>query len=108
VDLVAFLVVVALLGAAVWIISAPLRREPEDAAPMDPAPAADVQQLEAARDAKYREIRDAEMDVRTGKLSREDHRALDATLRAEAVKILRDLDAAHDAQASQGSGQSTS
>jgi hypothetical protein len=108
VDLVAFLVVVALLGAAVWIISAPLRREPEDAAPTDPAPAADVEELEAARDAKYREIRDAEMDLRTGKLSREDHRALDATLRAEAVQILRDLDAARDAQASQGSGQSTS
>ena len=101
-----FLVVVALLGAAVWFISAPLRREPEDAAPADPGPAADVEQLEAARDAKYREIRDAEMDVRTGKLSEEDHRALDATLRAEAVKILRDLDAARDHAA--GSGQTTS
>jgi hypothetical protein len=105
-DLVAFLVVVALLGAAVWIISAPLRREPEDAAPTDPAPAADVEQLEAARDAKYREIRDAEMDRRTGKLSREDHRALDATLRAEAVQILRELDAARDQAA--GSGQTSS
>ncbi len=102
----AFLVVVALLGAAVWIISAPLRREPEDAPSADPAPAADVEQLEAARDAKYREIRDAEMDLRTGKLSEEDHRALDATLRAEAVEILRELDAARDQAA--GSGQTTS
>ena len=104
----AFLVVVALLGAAVWFISAPLRREPEDAAPTDPGLTADVEQLEAARDAKYREIRDAEMDLRTGKLSEDDHRALDATLRAEAVQILRELDAARDEDASQGSGQSTS
>jgi hypothetical protein len=105
-DLVAFLVVVALLGAAVWFISAPLRREPEDAAPTDPGPAAEVEQLEAARDAKYREIRDAEMDLRTGKLSEEDHRSLDATLRAEAMEILRALDAARDQAA--GSGQTTS
>jgi hypothetical protein len=107
-DLVAFLVVVALLGAAVWIISAPLRREAEDAPPSDPAAVADVEQLEAARDAKYREIRDAEMDLRTGKLSREDHRALDATLRAEAMEILRELDAARAQAEAQDSGQSTS
>jgi len=107
-DLVAFLVVVALLGAAVWIISAPLRREPEDAPPSDPAAVADVEQLEAARDAKYREIRDAEMDLRTGKLSAADHRAVDATLRAEAAEILRELDAARDASEAQDSGQSTS
>jgi hypothetical protein len=105
-DLVAFLVVVALLGAAVWMISAPLRREPEDAGPIDPAPVAAVEQLEAARDAKFREIRDAEMDLRTGKLSEDDHRTLDATLRAEAVEILRELDAARDQAA--GSGQTTS
>jgi hypothetical protein len=105
-DLVVFLVVVALLGAAVWFISAPLRREPEDAAPADPGPVAEVEQLEAARDAKYREIRDAEMDVRTGKLSEEDHRALDSTLRAEAMEILRELDAARDQAA--GNGQTTS
>ena len=104
----AFLVVVALLGAAVWIISAPLRREPEDAPPSDPAAVADVEQLEAARDAKYREIRDAEMDLRTGKLSAADHRAVDATLRAEAAEILRELDVARDASEAQDSGQSTS
>jgi len=108
VDILAFLVVVALLGAAVWIISAPLRRDPEDVAPPDPAAAADVEQLEAARDAKYREIRDAEMDLRTGKLSREDHRAMDATLRAEAMEILRELDAARAQAEAQDSGQSTS
>jgi hypothetical protein len=107
-DLLAFLVVVALLGAAVWIISAPLRREPEGAPTSDPAATADVEQLEAARDAKYREIRDAEMDLRTGKLSEADHRAVDATLRAEAVEILRELDTAREEAEAQDSGQSTS
>jgi len=50
-------------------------------------------ELEAAKEAKYREIRDAELDLRMGKLSREDHRAVDRELRAEAMKILRELDA---------------
>ena len=49
-------------------------------------------ELEAARDAKYREIRDAELDHRTGKLSDADWRAQDRALRAEAVEILRRLD----------------
>jgi hypothetical protein len=49
--------------------------------------------LESAKEAKFREIRDAELDFRTGKLSREDYRALDATLRSEAIDLLRRLDA---------------
>jgi hypothetical protein len=57
--------------------------------------------LEAAKEAKFREIRDAELDFRTGKLSREDYRALDGTLRAEAIDLLRRLDAVrgHEEQA---------
>ena len=50
--------------------------------------------LEAARDAKFREIRDAELDFRTGKLSKQDYRALDNSLRSEAIELLRRLDAA--------------
>ena len=49
-------------------------------------------ELEAAREAKYREIRDTELDHRTGKLSDADFAALDRTLRAEAVEILRAID----------------
>ena len=49
--------------------------------------------LEAAREAKYREIKDAELDFSTGKLSREDYEQLSATLRAEAVEILDRLTA---------------
>ena len=54
----------------------------------DEALEAERAELEAARDAKYREIRDAELDYRTGKLSEADWRALDRTLRAEAVELL--------------------
>ncbi len=48
--------------------------------------------LEAAKEAKYREIKDAELDFRMGKLSEEDWRPLDAELRAQAIEILRQLD----------------
>jgi hypothetical protein len=56
----------------------------------------EIAELEAARDAKYREIRDAELDVRTGKLSDDDYAALDGTLRGEAIEILHDLDRARE------------
>jgi hypothetical protein len=58
-----------------------------------PAPSRTRGDLEAAREAKYREIRDAELDYRTGKLSREDYDAIDAGLRAEAIEILNRLEA---------------
>ncbi|MBA2763786.1 MAG: hypothetical protein H0U42_03770 [Thermoleophilaceae bacterium] len=49
-------------------------------------------ELEAAKEAKYREIRDAELDFRTGKLSQEDFRRTDRELRTQAIEILRRLD----------------
>jgi flagellar biosynthesis/type III secretory pathway M-ring protein FliF/YscJ len=48
--------------------------------------------LEAAKEAKYREIRDAELDHRMGKLSAEDYRTTDRELRRQAIEILRELD----------------
>jgi hypothetical protein len=51
-----------------------------------------IQVLSAAKEAKYREIRDAELDHQMGKLSREDWRAVDRDLRGEAIEILRELD----------------
>jgi cytochrome c-type biogenesis protein CcmF len=45
-------------------------------------------ELEAQKEAKYREIRDAELDHAAGKLSDEDFALLDAELRSEAVEIL--------------------
>jgi hypothetical protein len=64
----ALLVLVVIVAA---VLSLPLRRRGE---------------------AKYREIRDAELDRQMGKLSREDWRAVDRELRTEAIEILRRLD----------------
>jgi cytochrome c-type biogenesis protein CcmF len=45
-------------------------------------------EADARKEAKYREIRDAELDHAAGKLSDEDFAALDAELRREALEIL--------------------
>ena len=83
-----FIVILVVLALVVVLVSAPLRARRAG----DAAESAELAELEAARDAKYREIRDAELDHRTGKLSASDWRALDRTLRAEAIAILRKLD----------------
>jgi hypothetical protein len=85
-DLLLVLVVVAVV---VLVVTAPLRRARR---PDEESVSAERASLEAAREAKYREIRDAELDYRTGKLSEADWRALDRTLRAEAVELLKRLD----------------
>jgi hypothetical protein len=78
------ILILLLAAAVVAVLSAPLRR-----ARRAQDPRADERgALEAAREAKYREIRDAELDYRTGKLSREDYELLDAALRAEALQLL--------------------
>jgi len=84
------IVVIALLGLVVCLVSGPLRAGAAEAEEADTARRDD---LEAAKEAKYREIRDAELDFRTGKLSEADWHALDRELRAEAMELLRRLDA---------------
>jgi hypothetical protein len=88
-DVLAPLLVILALALVVWFVVAPLRRGADAA---DEAATAERDQLEAARDAKYREIRELELDHRTGKLSDADFKALDRQLRGEAVAILRELD----------------
>jgi len=87
---VEYLVVLLVLGVVVLVITGPLR--PGRAREEDLALEAERAELEAAKEAKYREIRDAELDYRTGKLSDADWRAQDRALRAEAVELLRRLD----------------
>jgi hypothetical protein len=86
-----FLIVMAVLAGLVLFISAPLRRP---AGAGDGAGRDRVADLEAAREAKYRELRDAELDHRTGKLSDDDYAELDRGLRAEAIEIMRSIDRA--------------
>jgi hypothetical protein len=87
-----FLIVLAILSLVVVFVTVPLRRPSGGEANEVTAAATELGELEAARESKYREIRDAELDHRTGKLSDEDYEAIDSGLRAEAVEILRALD----------------
>jgi hypothetical protein len=89
VEVLTLLGVLVALAAVVAIVGHPLRRGPDA---IERGTSARVRDLEAAREAKYQQIRDAELDARLGKLSEEDHRALDRQLRAEAIAILRELD----------------
>jgi hypothetical protein len=83
---IAFLVVVLVA----WFVTAPLRNRPAGQ-PENPA-VAELADLEARKRAKYQQIRDAEADHASGKLSDQDFKRLDAELRAEAVEILRRID----------------
>jgi acetyl-CoA acetyltransferase len=102
-----YLIVLVLLVGTVWLVGGPLlRARPGRAQAVDrglsATEAAHTERridLEAARDAKYREIRDAELDHQTGKLSDADFRAIDSTLRAEALELLKALDALEAADA---------
>jgi hypothetical protein len=89
-----FLIVLAVLAVVVFVVTGPLRRQraPERSATQGLQAGRKLAELEAARDAKYREIRDAELDHRTGKLSDADFDAVDRELRAKAIGILRALD----------------
>jgi hypothetical protein len=80
-----FVLVLVVLGAVAWFVSAPLRRTETETETETP----ERQTVDAAKEAKYREIREAELDYRTGKLSKEDYQRIDATLRAEAMEILK-------------------
>jgi membrane protein implicated in regulation of membrane protease activity len=82
------LALILLVAVVVVFVVMPFRHPGEAEAKEDALRA----ELEAAKEAKYREIRDAELDHRMGKLSQEDWRAVDRELRGEAIEILRRLD----------------
>jgi hypothetical protein len=88
VNLLAVVLALLLLAAVVTVISGPLRSARRPPEPL----ASERHELEVAREAKYREIRDTELDYRTGKLSRADYEAVDGALRAEALEILNRLE----------------
>ena len=85
-EVVIAIFVLALVVA--WIVLGPLRRGSDIDRREDDRRAA----LEAAKEAKYREIRDAELDFKMGKLSEDDYRAIDSELRGDAIAILREID----------------
>ena len=83
------LAALALLLIVGFVVVAPLRRGPDVDRREDEKRAG----LEAAKEAKYREIRDAELDFQMGKLTEADYRVTDRELRGQAIEILRELDA---------------
>jgi hypothetical protein len=85
-----FVLAVAIVVLVAWFVTAPLRRGPSEEAD-DPA-VAELADLEARKEAKYRQIRDAEADHAAGKLTDEDFKRLDRELRGEAVDILKRID----------------
>ena len=93
-----FLLVVVLLVLVALVLASPWRRAPgargERRSEELRSAESTLGDLLAARDQKYQEIRDAELDRQTGKLSDADFHSVDAGLRAEAVEILRALDRA--------------
>ncbi|MEA2256464.1 MAG: hypothetical protein QOG35_2509 [Solirubrobacteraceae bacterium] len=82
------LALLTLSGLVALAVTAPMTRRAGEPV----APGARRAELEAARDAKYRELREAQLDFRMGKVSPDDHRQTDRELRAQAIDILRELD----------------
>ena len=81
--LLSMLVVTAVIVMLAWPVLQRTADAVEDA---------DRAALEAAKQSKYREIRDCELDYKAGKLDLSEWQALDNELRAEALTILRKLD----------------
>ena len=89
-----YVLAAALIIALAWFVTAPLRRGAAEAAPEPGDEDPVIADLEASKEAKYREIRDAELDREQGKLSEADWARIDAELRRDAIEILKQLDAA--------------
>jgi hypothetical protein len=87
---VEFVLIAVILVVLAVFVTAPLRR----AAGISGGDVEDPQiaDLEARKQAKYREIRDAELDREAGKIDEQEWRRQDAELRREAIGILKRLD----------------
>jgi hypothetical protein len=91
---VEYALAIVILLALAWFVSAPLRGREQDGEEVAEGDVEDpvLAELEARKEAKYREIRDAELDRAQGKLNEADFHRQDAELRAEAIAILKELD----------------
>lgn len=87
-ELLIAIVIVSVVAA--WV-TMPLRRD--EAALVRGLEDPVLADLEARKQAKYREIRDSELDHAQGKLGDEEFARQDAELRREAIAILKEIDA---------------
>jgi hypothetical protein len=72
-----FLLAVAIVVLVAWFVTAPVRNRPSAGGDEDSDRQAELADLDARREAKYRQIRDAEADRAAGKLTEEDFRRLE-------------------------------
>lgn len=80
---------IVLLAAVAAFVVVPLRAgELDEKALEDPRAA----ELDARKQAKYREIRDTELDHAQGKISDAEFATQNAELRREAIEILKEID----------------
>jgi len=91
VDAIAPLLVMVVAAVVILVVSHPLRAG--RTAAVEDRLREEIDELEAAKAAKYREIRELELDLRMGKLDDAEFRRQDRERRAEAVELLRRLDA---------------
>ncbi|MGH2922906.1 MAG: hypothetical protein ACRDKH_02615 [Solirubrobacterales bacterium] len=85
-----FLIALALIALVAAFVTVPLRRRSE--APAPDGVEAERAELEALKETRYREIRDAEADHAAGKLTDADFERLDRELRADAIEVLKRFD----------------
>lgn len=90
------MIALVLLAAFAVAAARPLRarvgtREPTSAELDTEELRARLAELEARRRARYQEIRDAQADRASGKLSELDFERLDSEMRAEAVQVLDEI-----------------
>lgn len=90
--LLALVVIVAVLATVAWPFVRPPQELDEDADRRA--------ELEIAKQNKYREIRDLELDFKAGKLDEAQWAQLDGELRREAMAILAEIDSGAESPAS--------
>jgi hypothetical protein len=84
------LLALAILALVAVFVSVPLRSRAREGG--EERAESELAALEARKEAKYREIRDAEADRAAGKLSDQDFERIDGQLRREAIEILKRID----------------
>lgn len=85
------LIAIVVVALVALFVTVPLRRSQDPAADRIGGDAA-LATLEVRKQAKYREIRDTEMDRAQGKITAADFHLQDGELRAEAIAILKEIE----------------
>jgi len=96
---------ILIVAAVAAFVSVPLRRARGDHEIEDAAHEAVIADLEARKQAKYREIRDTELDRASGKIGDDEFERQDAELRADAIAILKEIDAVEKLDAKRAAEQ---